>query len=500
MAKRFVVVWFYQLTIDWFVLRNPAVSQLPFVLTTPSHGRSVITAANALARSQGIEAGMVLADARAVIPSLKDFDDKPQLAERLLQRLAEWCIRFTPFVAVDPPNGLILDATGCSHLWGGDEKYLSVIHNRLQSHGYHLRISVADTIGAAWAVAHFDVTTAVVESGRQMQALQVLPPASIRLDMEVIERLNKLGIRKVEDFMHMPRSALRRRFGPVLLMKLDQALGNEEEIIQPVEPVSLYQERLPCLDPVVTAAGIEMALQQLLAALCQRLQQEQKGIRKLSFKCYRVDGKIIEIGIGTNRPSRNTRHLSKLFEMKLANIEPALGIELFVLIAQQVEDQIPVQEKLWESKGGMEDERISELIDRLTGKFGAAQIRRYLPAEHYWPERSFKPASHLNETANTDWRADRPRPLQLLSIPERILVTAPIPDYPPMLFRHKGKLHKIIKADGPERIEQEWWLHEGEHRDYYRVEDEDGCRYWLYRSGHYDAEKTHQWFIHGFFA
>ena len=145
-----------------------------------------------------------------------------------------------------------------------------------------------------------------------------------------------------------------------------------------------------------------------------------------------------------------------------------------------------MQEKLWEGNGGLEDERLSELIDRLASKIGVQASSRYVPDEHYWPERSLNLLHHSMKKLTTTWRTDRPRPLQLLSKPEPIEVTAPIPDYPPMLFRYKGKLHKIVKADGPERIEQEWWLQQGQHRDYYRVEDEEGYRYWLFRLGHYD--------------
>jgi protein ImuB len=158
-----------------------------------------------------------------------------------------------------------------------------------------------------------------------------------------------------------------------------------------------------------------------------------------------------------------------------------------------------MQESLWNSSDGLDNPELSELLDRLCGKFGAHHIHRYLPDEHYWPERSIKLTSSLNETPATTWKIDRPRPLQLLANPQPIEVTAPIPDYPPMNFRYKGKLHKIIKADGPERIEQEWWIQEGQHRDYYNVEDEIGCRYWLFRSGHY-SDESYQWFIHGFFA
>jgi len=176
-----------------------------------------------------------------------------------------------------------------------------------------------------------------------------------------------------------------------------------------------------------------------------------------------------------------------------------LGIELFILEASKIEDHLPQQEKMWGESNGLEDARLSELIDRLASKVGMQSIHRYVPDEHYWPERSFKQGLSLHEKLTTPWRTDKPRPLRLLPTPEAIEVTAPIPDYPPMLFRHQGKVHPIVKADGPERIEQEWWLQQGQHRDYYRVEDEEGNRYWLFRLGHYH-DKTYQWFLHGYFA
>jgi len=460
----------------------------------------MITAANALAQEQGIDRGMALADARAIIPSLKFLDDKPAPSGKLLNDIAKWCIRYTPCVAVDPPDGLIFDVTGCAHLWGGEKNYITEITKRFNGLGYSVHAGMADTIGAAWAIARFGQNGSLIETNQQKAALLSLPPASLRIDAGISERLYKLGLRTIHSFIAMPRSALRRRFGQQLIQRLDQALGYEEEFIQPVQAPEPWQERLPCLEPIVTATGIEIGLQRLLETICYRLQQEQKGLRTASLKCYRVDGRVEQIDIGTNRASHNVSHLFKLFELKIATIEPALGIELFILDAPKVEDLPALQEKLWESACGLEDNKFSELIDRIAGKIGAANILRYLPDEHYWPERSIRPASFLHEKLNTTWAIHKPRPVQLLSIPEPIGVTAPIPDYPPMLFRYKGKLHKIKKADGPERIEQEWWLQEGEHRDYYNVEDEDGCRYWLFRSGHYTGDKRNQWFIHGFFA
>ncbi len=497
MAKRFVSIWFPNLATDWFTLRQPQLGNTAFVLSAPSHGRMVVTAANALAKTQGIYRGMGLADARAIIPGLQVLDDKPDLSNKLLKRIAEWCIRFTPLAAIDPPDGIVLDVTGCSHLWGGDEAYLNDIVNRLKARGYHVRAAITDTISAAWAIARFGQSL-IINSGQQTEALLSLPPAALRLEAETIERLQKLGLRQIKDFISMPRSALRRRFGNHIISRLNQASGLEEEFFQPVQPIEPYQERLPCLEPIVTATGIEIALQRLFEALCKRLQKEQKGLRIVCFKCYRVDGKIEQVQIATNSPSYSAKHLFKLFEIKLPTIEPDLGIELFVLEAPKVEDHAPAQQKLWEPMLSLNNVQLSELMDRLAGKVGSNAIHRFLPNEHYWPERSFKPALSLQEQKTTEWELDRPRPMQLLATPENIEVTAPVPDYPPMNFRYKGKLHKIKKADGPERIEQEWWIQEGQHRDYYCVEDEEGCRYWLFRLGHYDED--YQWFLHGFFA
>jgi protein ImuB len=498
MASRWVSIWFPNLLTDWFTGRRPELKNLPFVLCAPSHGRMLITAANPMASANGVDKGMSLADARAILPSLKNFDDPPGVGDQLLKKMAEWCIRFTPVAAVDAPDGLLLDASGCSHLWGGEADYLTDIIKRFLERGYRIQAAIADTIGAAWAMARYG-NSSIVPPAMQPNALISLPPMALRLNNEIIERLYKLGLTQIRDFISMPRSALRRRFGAVLLQRVDQALGTAEEIIQPICPPEPYEERLPCLDPIVRIEGIEIALQRLLNSLCERLCREGKGLRTACFRGYRIDGKIVEVTISTNAPSNHVRHLFRLFEMKLSTIEPALGIELFLLQARQVDDHAPAQEEIWKN-AGINDRRLAELIDRLSAKVGTDSIHRFLPDEHYLPERSFRKTLSLTEPLTTAWRAERPRPLQLLPVPERIEVTAPVPDYPPMLFRHRGKLHKIITADGPERIEQEWWIAEGRHRDYYMVEDEAGCRYWLFRSGHYDAEKTYHWYLHGYFA
>jgi protein ImuB len=500
MCKRFVAIWFRHLKTDWMVQHYPELKNIPFVLALEDHGRMRIAEVSAVAKAKGIERGMVIADARVILPSLQVFDDTPGLSDKLLKKLCLWFIRYTPITAVDAPDGLILDVSGCAHLWGSEESYLKDIINKLKTFGYHIRAAMADTIGTAWAVSRFGKMKAIIKRNQQAEALMPLPPSALRLELDVLERLQKLGLHQINSFIGIQRSSLRRRFGEQLLLRLDQALGHEEEFIEPVIPIAPYSERLPCLEPIQTSTGVEIALQKLLDVMCKRLQKESKGIRVASFKCYRFDGKIEKISISTNQPSNNVYHIFKLFELKICTIEPALGIELFTLEALKVEDISPLQETLWTGNSSLESKELSELVDRIESKFGNNIIHRYLPDEHHLPERSIKLANSLKEKPSISWRDDKPRPIQLLDVPQPIVVTAPIPDYPPMNFRYKGKLYIIKKADGPERMEPEWWLKEEQHRDYYIAEDQEGKRYWLFRAGHYDAGKNPSWFIHGFFA
>jgi protein ImuB len=498
MQQRFATIWFRQLVTDHAVIERPEFRDIQFVLAAPERGRMVVKAASAQALANDIEIGMVVADAKAIYPTLEVIDHEPGKAEELLNRMAEWCIRYTPIAAVDPPDGLILDITGCAHLWGNERAYLKEIAVKLRSAGYKVSVAIADTIGAAWAISRYGQGNPIIAIGDQLKAMLPLTPAALRLEPATLERMQKLGFYQIRNFINMPRSVLRRRFGQFLLDRIDQASGAAIEVIQPVQPVVPYQERLPCMEPIVTATGIEIALQRLLETLCARLAKEGKGLRSGIFKGYRVDGKVEQIDIVTNRGSCHVAHLFRLFELKIQTIEPALGIELFVLEAPVIEDLAAYQETIW-STGDTDNVSLMELLDRLAGRAGMSIIHRYLPDEHHWPERSVKLAASVLEKPQTNWRTDRPRPVHLLAEPEVVIVSAPVPDYPPMLFSYKGKTHYTKKADGPERIEREWWLEEGMHRDYYCLEDQSGARYWVFRLGHYDENKS-KWFIHGFFS
>jgi protein ImuB len=499
MGKRFVSIWFPYLATDWHARKQLQLRDKAFVLKATVRNRVIVTAANAQAQAQGIHENTVLADAKALYPSLHVMDDKPTLTKQLADRIAEWCIRFTPIASADYPNGVLLDASGCTHLWGGEENYLNDITKRLHQRGYTVRIAIADTIGCAWAMARYG-NQIIVDKEKQSQALLNLPVTVLRIDNETTEILQKLGLRQIGNLVSIPAKSLRRRFGNLLLQRLRQAIGEEDENIVPVYPIEPYGERLPCIEPIKTKEGIEITLQHLLSNLCSRLQKEGKGLRKAFFRAYQLDGGVSGIEIATNHPSQNVEHLFQLFGIRLSTIEPKEGIELFLLEATVVEKALGKQEDLWGTQSNFLDGEILDLMDRFTNRLGAEAVQRFLPTEHYWPERSYKRTVDLNEAPTTKWKLDRPRPLQLLSPPELIEVTAPVPDYPPLNFRYKGQPHKVMKADGPERIEQEWWIQEGEHRDYYAVEDEEGKRYWLFRSGHYNETRSPKWFLHGFFA
>jgi protein ImuB len=495
---RYASIWFPYLLTEYTARKKPGLRQAVFVLASRQRGRMVIESASAGAMKKGIRPGMVVADCKAIFPELQVFDAEPGRADQLLHLLAEWCIRYTPFAAVDLPDGLVLDTTGCTHLWGGEAGYLESIRAKLNAYGYTVRGAIADTIGAAWAIARFGNQSPVVDPREQREALRLLPPAALRLEQEVLARLKKLGLERIESFMDMPQTVLRRRFGPSLPFRLSQVLGREIEMIVPVKPVEPYHERLQCIELISTATGIRIAIQQLLEALCKRFEAEGIGLRHAIFSAYRVDGDVQQIEIGTVHPSRTASHLYRLFEHKIATLEPALGFELFLLEAPKVEPISDSQGMIW-NISGQDDKKVMELLDRVEAKIGPGVATRYLPAEHYLPERSIKQAMPLWEKPVSGWHTHWPRPIHLLQRPEAIEVTAVMPDYPPMLFRYEGKLFNITKSDGPERIEQEWWIRDGLYRDYYCVEDESGARYWLFRSGPYNTGRP-KWFIHGFFA
>ena len=450
-----MAIWFRHLLTDGLARQRPELRNIPFVLAAPVKNKIIITASGILAEREGAFTGMAVADARAAFDELVVIDEVPGQAAKLLRLIGLGCIRYTPIVSLDLPDGLLLNISGCAHLWGGERGYLKEIVLKLRDAGFDVRAAIADTPGTAWAVSRFAAKHPIIPSDAEATALANLPPVALRLETEVLEKLQKLGFRTIAPLLELKRPMLRRRFGDGLLLRIDQALGREEEYSEVLVPPVPYTERLPCLEPIRTAPGIEIAIEKLLTALCLRLSAEGKGVRKAILKCHRIDGKKVQTGITTTKGSHSVSHLIKLFQLQVSKIEPALGIELFVLEANRVEDMETVQEQIWAEAKGLADTALAELLDRIAGKVGADAIKRYLPSENHWPERSFRLATSLTEEPQAEW-PELPRPISLLAVPEPIEVMALVPDHPPKVFVHKGKRHTVAKADGPERIGREW--------------------------------------------
>lgn len=255
MHKRYLSIWFPHFATDRLARLRPELRDKPFLLYAPERGRMVVTASSQALDKEGITPGMVVADVRAILPSVEVFPADPAADEKLLKALAEWSIRYTPAVALEPPDGLMLDISGCAHLWGGELPYLETITTCLRKGGYDVRIAIAGTIGTAWAMARYGKNMSIVEPGGQNKALLPLPPVALRLDTTILQRMEKFGFRQIGQLTRIPGSSLRRRFGDALLIRLGQALGTTPEILQPVQPIPAYLERLPCMEPICTATG-----------------------------------------------------------------------------------------------------------------------------------------------------------------------------------------------------------------------------------------------------
>jgi len=499
MPKRFVSIWFRYLLTDWKTVRDKSLNGIPLAFTQPDHGRLLIITQNSLAEKHGVCAGMTAADAKVIAPGLQLFEDKPGHNLKLLKHLAEWFLRYTPYVMLDPPDGLLLDVTGCTQLKGSEHEYLKDIGSRLQALGYTIRPGMADTIGCAWAVAHCAETGLIVAPGGQRNALMPLPPAALRLPNTLLVRLNQLGFYTIGDFIHMPKSVIRRRFENHLVLRLYQALGQEPEFLIPLQEPVPYSERYPILEPIRTREAIEYAVHALIDRLCKRLYSEGLGLRSAILTYLRIDGKSGQLSIGTNHPSQRTDHIFKLFSQHFDQIAPALGIELFILDATKTEPAIDKQSLLWSGKPDSKSELVAELLDNIAARVGASNIHRYLPQERYLPEGVAKNTRDLAAAPESDWREDKPRPLQLLDPPEAIEAMALTPDYPPRQYIHRKDRHIIANADGPERIECAWWEQPQPYRDYFIVEDEEGRRYWVYSTPDDHPEHPQRWFLHGYF-
>lgn len=463
------------------------------------------------AEAQGLKRGTGIADARAMHQHLEVMEADRQADRRLLEGLADWCDRYTPLVSLSDEDGLFLDISGCAHLFGGESRMLEEIAERLLQQGFDIRTGLASTPGAAWAAARFAPPPGKIEDGREAEALGPFPLTALRLEQKTISGLESVGLRNVAALLDAPRAPLVRRFGRTLATRIDQALGNVEEAISPRLPVSpLSVERHLC-EPIGTLEEIESLLRMLATTLKEDLEQRDEGARQLQLALFRVDGAVSRISIGTSRPMRDPAAITRLFHEKLARMEEGLDPGYgFDLVRLAVPASAPFSGRQGDLAGQQDDagEGLSLLADRIGARLGSSAILLPQRQMSHQPERAISLArfaqahsTPAKPVASPSQNPSSPRPIRLLTRPEPVEAAAEIPEGPPFSFRWRRALFRVARAEGPERIAGEWWRASAPPaRDYFRVEDTEGRRYWLYREGIYGEGETHpRWFMHGFF-
>jgi protein ImuB len=509
----------------------------PLVLFAEARGGLRLVAVDRPAAALGLAPGLPLADARARVPELTALAADRAADRNLLVRLARWATRYTPHAALDGEDGLMLDIAGAAHLFGGEAALRRDLLARLARIGFTARAAIAETPGAAWALARFaprEAARAIAQSGRAatQEALADLPVAALRLSPATLDTLARLGVRRIADVARLPRNGLAARFADEVGRRLDQALGMRPDPISPLLPAQAWVATLAFAEPIATAEAIAQALERLLAQLCTRLALAQRGARRLDFDCRRVDGTATGCAIATSAPTRDPQRLVRLFAEKLGTIAPGFGIESATLRARVVEAQAPAQIAFatgaTHDAAGMADAvDLAPLVDRLANRLGPDAVTRLELTARHAPEAAQRASRDIAAPSPPEpprawrnpWTQAPTRPLRLLPKPEPIEVTAAIPDGPPLVFRWRRALHRVRRAEGPERLGAEWWLvyeHRrtaaaddaggvtqpvADTRDYYRVESEDGRRFWLFRHGLWSAgDATPRWFLHGVFA
>ncbi len=455
----------------------------------------------------GLFVGQKATDAMALAPELVTADADPAADAQALTRLGDWCARFSPAVALDPPDGLFLNITGVAHLWGGEGAMAADLGRRLARNGLPVRVAVAGGPGAAWALARFGEDGTVAAPGEEAAHLARLPTAALRLAPAQAAQIARLGLSTTGALAALPRDQITRRFGAETVLRLDQALGRTREALTYRRPPNPWFARLAFAEPISVPEDLARASADIAARLCARLEAEGMGARRFELAFHRLDGVAQRLTIGLALPGRAPGPIVRLFAPRLETVDPGFGLEVVTLAAEGVEPAGGRQRRLDEAEEVALEDGVAPLVDRLVNRLGEGAVWRAEPFPSHDPARAVTrrpPLSPVRDAAG--WDPARPRPVRLLRRPEPIEAMAPVPDDPPVFFRWRGLPHRVRRAEGPERLAEEWWRRPFEEasparaRDYYRVEDEAGARFWVYREGLYQAGQHPKWWLHGLFG
>ena len=506
---------------------------MPLVLVERDRGALRITAGDPQALALGLGPGLALADARARVPGLVALPAQPEEDRAFLARLAAWCERFTPLVALDAPDGLLLDVTGSSHLFGGEAALLALARRRLAAAGLRLRAAIAGTPDAARALARFGPDGSVVPVGGDMAAMRPLPVAALDAPADVATALRRAGLRTLGELADRRAEPMAARFGAALVVRLHAVLGREDRRITPLRRPSDCLVERQFAEPLVDAGSLGVVVAELIRAAAGMLERRGEGGRRFELAFFRTDGSVRHVALETGRPSRDVPALLRLWHERVAvladpldhGFDSGVGFDAVRLEVALCEPMPRSQGRL-DGQGllngrGTEDESIAELIDRLSTRFGPDRVLRFVRRDTHDPRREVRAVPAASGIASPPWTGpSRPgppwpgppwtgpvqgeppaRPLQVFEPPQPVETVSEIPDGPPRRFRWRGRVHEIARAEGPERIAAEWWRDaDTPVRDYYRVEDTAGHRFWVFRAGLHGGAAPPRWFLHGLFA
>jgi protein ImuB len=522
--RRILSLWLPRLPIDRIkrqFCRDSAapVNNEPSIVVAKENNALLIFSLDDAAARFGLDVGLPLANARAICPHVQVYDADEAADAHALNAIAEWCDRFTPLVALDPPHGLFLDISGCAHLFGGEAALMQLLCGVLTAQGFAVSAAIAGTAVCARTLTRY-AHGRIVRAGEEADAVRPLPVSTLGNDAASITGLRRAGLKTIGDVADRTRPEITARFGAGFTALLEQALGESDAPISPRKPLPDYIAERRFAEPVATEQVISAVMSNLAARLVAAMGQQGKGARRLEARFFRTDGVVRTILLDTGQPVTRGEVIDRLFHERLEALsdplDPGFGFDLIRLSASRTE--IVVQQQRDLDANVHDNDELAALIDRIAARIGGKRVVVYLPQDTHIPERAVLAAPaqyHLAAAAQAVWPArmagEPPlRPLRLFERPEQIKVIAQVPDGPPARFVWRRATHAVVRAEGPERVAMEWWRAEGTMltRDYFRVEDEAGLRFWLYRDGLYDREIAQadgravqpNWFMHGLFA
>ena len=457
---------------------------------------------------------MTLATARALHPAFIAEEHNPMADQAFLERIADWCERYTPCVGLVAPDGLALDITGAAHLLGGEENLLADCLNRLSLQGLSVRGAISGTAESARAVALFG-QGGIIAPGGEAAAVAPLPLVALGIDNKLVKALAKFGLKQINQIAGQARAPFVARFGNDFMDRMDRVQGIVQSTISPRRPLAAYVAERRFAEPIGHEDDVHRTILTLAADLSRLMEKQGEGARRLELGFFRSDGIMRRLEIETARPLRDPKAIMRLFRERLDALadplDPGFGFDIIRLSAP-VTEVVSVHEPDFAGQNDLAEDFIS-LIEHLGVRLTPARVLQLQAQDTHWPDRAarFLPAQHGNAALAADWDVwhepefSPSRPIRLLEPPEPIDVVAEVPDGAPIRFRWRRVFHVVIKAEGPERIAPEWWHLTGQApsltRDYFRIENEYGTRFWIFREGLFGRECEHpKWFMHGLFG